>query len=182
VFWGGGINVEIAEAAKTVEISGARAGEASIVDEVLKTERPGRSGAKYIFAGTVYRYFNEIQFLLAGRFTLVTICKVLERRGDLPENCDPCSFRKAYRRELSRRESAAKFQDGVKRGQKENADDAKSGKTIEPLQRPSESAPLDTRESSDEEYEKERIKELTSILVDTGTGVIRKFSNGSFEF
>jgi hypothetical protein len=167
------------EIAKT---AGERKAEAiSIVEDVLKTETPGRRGAKYIFAGIVYRYFNEIQSLHTDGFTLASVCKVFERRGELPENSDPCGFRKAYRKELSRRKTAAKFNDAANAGQKASGVEAKNGKIAEPSKIPSPRAPQ-TSETSGGEYEKERLKELTGTLVDTGTGIIRKFPNGSFEF
>ena len=79
----------------------------NLLEEVRATEIPGKRGGEFLYAKAIYAYFNEIEKLKAEGFTFITICKSLERRGILPKNSDPHSFRRAYRREIIRRQRTA---------------------------------------------------------------------------
>jgi hypothetical protein len=72
--------------------------------DIRETERPGRRGGSFCYAGAVYACFAEIQALVSEGFTLTTICRFLEKKGGLPAGADTRSFCRAYRRERSRRE------------------------------------------------------------------------------
>jgi hypothetical protein len=72
--------------------------------DIRETERPGRRGGVFYYAGAVYACFAEIQGLISEGFTLTTICRFLEKKGVLPVGADTRSFCRAYRRERSRRE------------------------------------------------------------------------------
>jgi hypothetical protein len=76
--------------------------------DIRETERPGRRGGAFCYAGAVYACFTEIQALVSEGFTLSTICKYLEKKGVLPVGADTRSFCRAYRRERLRGERPAK--------------------------------------------------------------------------
>jgi DNA-binding transcriptional MerR regulator len=103
-----------------------KAGEAgekvSLFEDIRATEMPGKRGGEYLYAQAIFAYFNEIEKLKAEGFTMATICKFLEKKEVLPNNSDPYSFRRAFRREVVRRERAisqeVNINDNVKKGMK----------------------------------------------------------------
>jgi hypothetical protein len=94
-----------------------------ILDDIRKTESPGRSGGEFPYARAVYAYFPEIQGLMEEGFTLATICKFLVKKGVLPAGADTHSFCRAFRREKARRERAKPKERKMKGGtaNKDNA-------------------------------------------------------------
>ena len=75
----------------------------NLFDDIKATEIPGNSGGEFFYAQAIYSYFSDIEKLKAEGFTLTTICKYLEKKGVLPTNSTPRSFRRAFRREVERR-------------------------------------------------------------------------------
>ena len=75
-----------------------------LLDDIRATETPGKRGGEFFYAQVIYGYFDEIEKLKAEGFTMTTICKFLEKKGALPTNSDPRSFRRGFRREAARRQ------------------------------------------------------------------------------
>ncbi|GHV51330.1 hypothetical protein FACS1894216_05160 [Synergistales bacterium] len=80
----------------------------SILEDVRRTEIKGRKGGMFVYAGAIYRYFEDIRDLKAEGYTFATICKFLEEKNILPTDSDQRSFCRAFRKEVARRKLAAK--------------------------------------------------------------------------
>jgi DNA-binding transcriptional MerR regulator len=78
-------------------------GRVGLLEDIRKTEKPGRSGRAFFYAQAIYAHFKEIEELKAEGFTLATIRKFLESKGVLPAGSDTRSFCRAFRREAARR-------------------------------------------------------------------------------
>ena len=76
----------------------------NFLEDIRATEMPGKRGGEFSYARAIYAYFDEIKKLKAEGFTLTTICNFLEKKGALPTDSDPRSFRRAFRREAVRRQ------------------------------------------------------------------------------
>ena len=76
----------------------------NLLEDIRATEMPGKRGGEFSYARAIYAYFDEIRKLKAEGFTLTTICNFLEKKGVLPTDSDPRSFRRAFRREAVRRQ------------------------------------------------------------------------------
>ena len=76
----------------------------NLLEEIKETEIPGKGGGGFFYAQVVYGHFDAIEKLKVEGFTLTTICRFLEKKGALPPNADPHSFRRAFRREIARRQ------------------------------------------------------------------------------
>ena len=76
----------------------------NLLEDLKASEAPGRHGGDCLYAQAIYNNFDEIVKLKADGFTLMTICKFLEKKGALPKDSDPHSFRRAFRREAIRRQ------------------------------------------------------------------------------
>ena len=81
----------------------------NLIHRVRETETPGRYGAAYCYSKVVYAAFREISALREEGFSMTAICKIMESDGLLPKNASPFSFRRAFKRELARREKTAKI-------------------------------------------------------------------------
>jgi hypothetical protein len=126
------------------------------------------------YAETAYFAFEEIRRLRDLRISFAEICGAFESSGLLPENADPHTFGDAYRRERARR---AKMKGGSRAETEKLPGRAyKSGMAAAKIQEPAKPEPPAAPGGKD------RVKELTGALVDTGNGVIVKLPNGSFEF
>jgi hypothetical protein len=99
----------------------------SILEEVRKTETPGKRGV-FAYAGAIYRYFEDIRELKAEGFSLVTICKFLAEKGILPINYDTHSFRRAFQREAARRRRVENSKGGVRRAAIKNVSTGNAAK------------------------------------------------------
>ena len=97
-----------------------------LLEDIREVEVPGKRGGDFFYAQVIYGYFSEIEKLKAEGFTLTTICKFLEKKGALPADSDPRSFRRAFRREAARRRRAtpkeAKINDTAKKEVKARED------------------------------------------------------------
>jgi hypothetical protein len=158
-----------------VEPDGEREKIRRIALRVRETETPGRRGAAFCYARAAYAAFREISELRGEGFSMAAICKVMENDGLLPKGASRHSFRRAFRKELARRGRAAK----AERGEHPAANAAGKKEPRAPARKP---AAADKPENPVSGAEDEKLKELTGNVVDTGTGVIRKLPNGSFDF
>ncbi|GHV30577.1 hypothetical protein FACS1894167_11640 [Synergistales bacterium] len=91
-----------------MEPTGGRDELKSILEDVRRTEIKGRKGGTFVYAGAIYRYFEDIRDLKAEGYTFATICKFLEEKNVLPADSDQRSFCRAFRREVARRKRTAK--------------------------------------------------------------------------
>ena len=78
----------------------------NLLEDIREVEIPGRRGEGFFYAQVIYSHFDEIEKLKTEGFTLTAICKFLEKKGALPTGADPHSFRRAFRREATRRQWA----------------------------------------------------------------------------
>ena len=76
----------------------------NLLEEIRLTETPGKRGGEFFYAQVVYAHFSEIEKLKTEGFTLATIYKFLEKKEVLPIDSDTHSFRRAFRREIARRQ------------------------------------------------------------------------------
>jgi DNA-binding transcriptional MerR regulator len=140
----------------------------NIVLNVRETEIPGRHSEAFYYAKTAYTAIREISALREEGFSMAAICKVMERDGLLPKDASRNSFRRAFRKELARRDRASKLSISETRKKEPQARSKKSAET--------------DKEKNPVSMEAEKFKELTGSVVDTGTSVIRKLPGGSFDF
>lgn len=140
----------------------------NIVLSVRETETPGRHSEAFYYARAAYTAFREINALREEGFSMAAICKVMERDGLLPKDASRDSFRRAFRKELARRDRASKHSISEARKKK---------------------PPAHVQKSAEEDMKKkpvgmeaEKFKELIGNVVDTGTSVIRKLPGWSFDF
>lgn len=85
----------------------------NLLEEIRATEIPGKRGGDFFYARVVHSYFDEIEKLKSEGFSLATICNFLEKKGVLPPDSDPYSFRRAFRRKLARKSKISK-EEGIK--------------------------------------------------------------------
>jgi DNA-binding transcriptional MerR regulator len=138
-----------------------------LVLRVRETETPGRQGAAFCYAKAAYAAFREITALRDEGFSMAAIHKVMEIDGLLPENSSPHSFRRAFRRELARRDRAAT----ATRNEHQDSDTGKQ-----------EAASGSAKPSEGAEAERERIRRQASATAKTGSGAIVKRADGGFDF
>ena len=100
----------------------------SFWEEIRTTETPGKRGGESFYAQAIYSHFGEIKKLKTEGFTLATICKFLGKKGVLPMNSDPNSFRRAFRREIVRRQRTSLKEINVNDTTKKNI---KTGENIQ---------------------------------------------------
>jgi hypothetical protein len=145
----------------------------------LKTKAGrGRENTAFSFAKLAYKVFDDINDLRDAGLSLITICKELETDGHLPAGANPYSLSKALRREGERRERRAGT--AQKKQVDHDAIRKEAAAKIIASNKKTDQRKIEPDKKTDEE--ERRIKELTGTLVDTGTGVIRKYPDGSFEF
>ena len=135
-----------------------------LVQRVRETKTPGRHGATYCYSRLVYVAFREIAALREERFSMAAICKVMESDGLLPERASLNSFRRAFRREVARRNKAAN---------RVNAPVDKAN--------PAAVSPNKAAQNKMGETEKELNRKMSGRVVNTGLGKIIKNSDGSFD-
>ena len=129
----------------------------SLVQRVRETETPGKYGAAFCYSKAVYAAFGEILALREEGFSMVAICKVMKSDGLLPKNANPYSFRRAFKREFTRREKTAKIHGGNN-----------------PIGDVNESAaPIRKHIAADNGK---------NAIEKTGGGAVKKLPNGSFEY
>ena len=145
----------------------------NLVQRVRETETPGKYGSAYSYSKVVYAAFREISALSKEGFSMTTICKVMENDGLLPKSASPYSFRRAFKRELERRERTAKIS-----GCNNSISDGK-GK---------ESAASSTKHIATDneknviENEAGRSKKQIGSDAKNDSQAIKKFHDGSFEY
>jgi hypothetical protein len=142
-----------------------------LVQRVKETETPGRHGAAFCYSRAVYAAFHEIAALREEKFSLAAICKVMESDGLLPERACPHSFRRAFRRELARRNKAAMTQRGDNQiggvGRKESAAPPKE---------------VEGRGKNPDYKESVNFRRQCGNDQILGSGVIKKLPDGSFVY
>jgi hypothetical protein len=135
----------------------------------------GHKNAKYSLI--VKTGYDEILKLREEGYSYNVICEVFAENGLLPNGANPKTFCSAFLREMKRREKRQKI------GAPQNPDTEKTvsvasvktdkaiKKVAQEMEAPEEAA-----------VEKEWIRKLDGIEVDTGRGKITKHSDGSFDF
>ena len=174
----------------------------SAIDRLLAEEDAAGSTDMYCYAKTVVTSFEEIQSLRTKGMRFDKICKLFETTGFLPENANVHSFRQAFLRESARRnrtnELLRELKDGIareKQGKKpipaktqipSGGNPAGGVNKKEPNTPPLINQGGKRQEAevarSREETEEERIKKMMSVTVNTGTGIIVKHPDGSFDY
>ena len=145
----------------------------SLVQRVKESETPGRHGATYCYSRVVYAAFREIAELRDEKFSLAAICRVMESDGLLPERACPQSFRRAFRRELARRNKAAMKQ----RGDNSVSDPSKKESFALSRESTAEGRGKNPTDKESGRFTRSAGKEPTS-----GSGGIKKLLDGSFEY
>jgi hypothetical protein len=131
-------------------------------------------------------HFAKVGKFHEGGFSFVQICAACEKAGLLPKGANPHCFRQTFRREHTRLEKseelAKQFREtdsGIEEKSGLGKADQLSNAGRSVIKTASEPAvPL----PDDEAAIKERIREITRTVVDTGLGKIVKHSDGSFEY
>jgi hypothetical protein len=120
--------------------------------------------------------YEEIRGLREDGYSFDLVCETLTKYGILPEYANPKALCTAFLREKKRREKRdAQKRDGTK-------------KTVTPVTglnlpvKPLTKAPEAAKTNLDNETaEKERIRKMTGVTVNTGLGTIVKHSDGTFD-
>jgi hypothetical protein len=149
-------------------------------------EKPAVKRHKNIsFSLAVKTGYDEIRALRDEGYSFEIICEEFVLNGVLPEGANPKALCSAFLRERKRKDRNSRVPaQAVQKPpgrEKSGVADITPPANVKNAGPDKKTAPP-KNESDDEARAKERIKDLTSILVDTGTGVIRKFTDGSFEF
>ena len=130
----------------------------------------------YRYARTVLQAFEEIRMLLGRGISFVRICRSFETTGILPENANVHSFREAFHRECKRRgEKYARTKPNEKKlaAEKKSAPN-KALHTIAPPKPEPEKTSIESKE--------DRIRRMSGVKVDTGSSIITKYPDGSFDY
>jgi hypothetical protein len=144
---------------------------------LLIEEMPQRAAPKGVYSKLVRTAFKKIKKMNSNGFSFVSICRVFRKTGLLPEDSNPSSLRRAFRDEEKRRAKAVE----ILKALREEDDTGSNEKGMRSVISTFRSCASDDREQGEEER-RERIKNMTSCVVDTGTGTIRKNADGSFDF
>lgn len=123
--------------------------------------------------------YDEIQKLRKDGYSYDVICEALVSKGILGEGAAPKILSMAFLREEKRRNK--REQERAEGGKEEKREEKPS---VKPARDGGEQKGSKEREAAHKPKEdsEDRLKDLTSSVVDTGTGQIRKLPNGSFEF
>jgi hypothetical protein len=121
-------------------------------------------------------YFETIRAMRRKGYSFVQICRAFEKENVLPKNSSPRFFRQAFHRERKRREAEESLSEIAK-----NADvapvKADSARPIPPAKTPEPAKPAPAGEAA----EKERLRKMNSVTVNTGLGKIVKHPDGTFD-
>jgi hypothetical protein len=150
------------------------------IEQAIKNEMPSGEKEGYVYSDTARRFFPKIKSLRRRGFSFIQICRAYEKIGQLPKHSNPYSFRQAFLRELRRRDR----NEELLRELRDGGCEVKKETPMSPLLVVAD-AVNNGAEKADivsEQAEKERIRKLTGIEVDTGLGKIIKHSDGSFEY
>lgn len=138
-------------------------------DALLEKEQPcGRQGT-CMYSQVSKSAFESVSRARTDGFSFVQICDVFEKVGLLPGNSRSNSLRQAFYREAARRKRGKELLKRILDGAQAERKDA-----IALISQDDKKANAETEE--------ERIKRLTSVLVNTGNGKIIKHADGSFDF
>jgi hypothetical protein len=117
--------------------------------------------------------YEEIRGLREDGYSYDLIREAFAQNGILPEHANPKALCNAFLREKKRRE---------KRGVQKHYTVKMTTTTGGDMNLPLTEAPAQEKQNlGDEAAEKERIRKMTSITVDTGLGTIVKHSDGTFD-
>jgi hypothetical protein len=146
----------------------------SAINKLLEEKNAVDNGGVYV--KTVLEAFDEIQSLITKGVRFDRICEAFKASGLLPENAGVHSFRQAFRRERKkRRENSSSSQ---------KMDSGKAVPALEALPKPAadKSPGVEAAKNETRETEKERLKKMLGVEVDTGLGTIVKHADGTFEY
>ena len=168
------------------------------IEEILQHEKPLRRKGGYVYSIAARNFFNKIKVLRNRGFSFIQICGAFEKTGLLTEESNPYSFRQAFLRESAKRDRINELLRELKddpavekpapaREQIQSGDNSASGvnkkDSSTPLLINQEKKRQETKIArSCEETEEERIKKMMSVTVNTGTGIIVKHPDGSFDY
>lgn len=168
------------------------------IEQVLESEPPcwAKEGCSY--AGTVKKFFGKIRALRNRGFSYIQICRAFEKAGLLSADSNPDSFRQAFARESARRDRTNELLMEVRAGPsaEEPLKEANPPKKVsdvtanpKPPRAPNiappsvkQDAPQAAAAPESEEAMREKLKRMTSRVIDTGTGKIIKNHDGTFEY
>jgi hypothetical protein len=142
------------------------------VQKLMADESTVSSIEPYRYAKTIFAAFDKIQALRKKGIRRIKICKAFEESGLLPQNANSRCFCQAFRREKARRGKSSGS--SVTQAEKPERDEAINA--VEKMNPEQAAAKLDATSR------KERTKQLTGTVVDSGLGKIIKHSDGSFEY
>ena len=145
------------------------------VDEALKSEQPFNRHEKNAYSKIAGPAFENIRKARADGFSFVQICAAYEKTGLLPRKARPHSFQQAFYREREKQKKSRELSKRV-------SDYAEADKKTTSLPMIPEKKKLEENPASVYEKTEQKIKEMTSYEVKTGTGNITKHSDGSFDY
>jgi hypothetical protein len=155
---------------------------------VLFDETPLKRKETQTYSKMMKNHFGKIAEFHERGYSFAQICAACEQTGLLPKSSDPHCFRQAFRRERTRLERCGELVELVrslstgiegKAGQREAEKplDAQGGVT-KTKPEPQESNPGGDAAAK----ERERIRKMTGVTVNTGLATIVKHSDGSFDY
>jgi hypothetical protein len=156
-------------------------------EEDLNVEVPRNPKDGYAYSELVREAFVKIKLFRSKGFSYAQICRVFEKNGLLPKNSKPYSLRTAFQRErdrLRREEEIEKLfkQETQATGTETKPTPVKTSGTARVAKTVPVSELGDKKTGADVDERNRMIRNTTSVTVNTGTGRITKFADGSFEF
>ncbi len=146
---------------------------------ILRREPPFKRHEQDTYSKTVRSAFETVGKARSEGFSFAQICAALEKAGLLPREANPHSFRQAFHREETRRKKEEVL---LKLVTKQAEPKGQTAPQPAPPERKQPQTVGAETASASEEAERERIRRMTSRVVDTGTGKIIIRSNGTFDY
>jgi DNA-binding transcriptional MerR regulator len=153
-------------------------------ENILNQETPHNAREGYIYSELARAAFGKIKLFRSKGFSYAQICAALEKAGMLPKNSNPYSLRQAFKREqrrLKREEELMELLKGNKSAEVE-AMPAQAEKSASVVHQKAPKFETEASKPDDKVAERERIKKMTGVPVNTGTSTIIKYTDGSFDF
>jgi hypothetical protein len=150
-------------------------------ENTLNVETPHNAVTGYIYSEIARAAFDKLKLFRNRGFSYAQICGALEKTGLLPKNSNPYSLRQAFHREKAR----LKREGELMKLLKDNSDSVSKeepGKPEKTAVVKVQVKPEPEKSRLDEEAKAEWIKQMSGSVVDTGTGKIVKYPDGSFDF
>jgi hypothetical protein len=150
-------------------------------ENALNGETPHNSVTGYIYSEIARAAFGKLELFRNRGFSYAQICSALEKTGLLPKDSNPYSLRQAFHREKARLKREGELMKLLE-DDSDSVSKEKPGKPEKTAVVKAQVKPGPEKSKPEEDAKAEWIKQMSGSVVDTGTGKIVKYPDGSFDF